>query len=121
MAPIALRFKRKGTCVFLFCEPAEKFIAIKARVRFSGRFASGSLFIGCCAARSGPHLTHALPLSRLLPQLSPLLGVAQPSELRLLADDKSTELANEAMVSDFPLNDESVCFVTLGKEEAPSE
>ncbi len=49
------------------------------------------------------------------------MGSAPPSELRLLADDKTTELGNEAMVSDFPLTDDSILFVTLGREEAPSE
>jgi hypothetical protein len=31
--PLSIRFKRKHTTVFLFCDPAEKFEAIKARVR----------------------------------------------------------------------------------------
>ena len=38
-----------------------------------------------------------------------------------MADDKATVFANEAMVQDFPLNDESICYVTFGAEEAPGE
>ena len=41
--------------------------------------------------------------------------------LRLVADDKATVFGNEAMVSDFPLTDESLCYVTFGPEEAPGE
>jgi hypothetical protein len=54
-------------------------------------------------------------------QLCPLFGAATPAELRLVADDKATVFANEAMVQDFPLNDESICYVTFGAEEAPGE
>lgn len=57
----------------------------------------------------------------MLSQLCPLFGVASPAELRLVADDKATVFGNEAMVSDFPLTDESLCYVTFGPEEAPGE
>ena len=46
---------------------------------------------------------------------------APPSELRLVAEDKTTVFGSEAMISDFPLTDESLCYVTFGPEEAPGE
>ena len=50
-----------------------------------------------------------------------MFGVASPAELRLVAEDKTTVFGSEAMISDFPLTDESLCYVTFGPEEAPGE
>ena len=145
--PFSIRFKRKATTVFLFCDPAEKFESIKLRVRYlhgppfltpHRAWPSSVMHLSPLRARLPRHRDARAPTATYPPppstplfvywrpscacaQLCPLFGAATPAELRLVADDKATVFANEAMVQDFPLNDESICYVTFGAEEAPGE
>lgn len=79
MAPVSLRFKRKLTTVFLFCEATDTFSKIKLR-------------------------------------LADLVGAKSAEDIALYSADKATTYADEAMVSDFALTDESIVYVGLGGE-----
>jgi len=55
------------------------------------------------------------------PQLFAHIGAKDAAELRLVSTDlpAATVFADEAMVSDFPLDDESVIYACVGGEEPP--
>lgn len=71
---------------------------------------------GTACARLTPTLPTPLPL-----QLFAHVGAKDASELRLVSADlpAHTVFADEAMVSDFPLTDESVIYACVGGEEPP--
>ena len=47
------------------------------------------------------------------------VGAKDPSELRLVSAESAATFADEAMVSDFPITDESVIYACVGGEEPP--
>jgi hypothetical protein len=47
------------------------------------------------------------------------VGAKDASELRLASTELSTVFADEAMVSDFAITDESVIHAVVGSEEVP--
>ena len=112
MAPVSLRFKRKDTTIFLFCEATDTFGSIKQRVR------RGVRPVGerhPCASCSQPPFP-LCPTS----QLSEHVG-KDAREIRLMSSDKLTEFADMAVTSDFPLVDDSFIYVLLGPSETPFE
>ncbi len=62
-------------------------------------------------------LTHLFP--PYTTQLFMHVGAKDPSELRLVSAESAATFADEAMVSDFPITDESVIYACVGGEEPP--
>lgn len=140
MAPVSLRFKRKATTVFLFCEPTDTFAKIKGRVsrrpvRGGGamsRVSAVSQQLGLCgvgwaacavSTRADRRaLTSALgshpALTAPALQLAEHVGARDAADVRLVAADRSRDYEDAAMVSDFAgaLGDDAVVLVAVGGE-----
>lgn len=79
----------------------------------------------CCSAlavkplAAPHHCAHFLTPLPIQLQLFAHVGAKDASELRLASTELSTVFADEAMVSDFALADDSVIHAVVGSEEVP--